>query len=456
MAVWSIVKNADLSINKRMDSEFFQPKYIKAEKSIKSIPNGNLGALGRFIIGPFGSAFHVSNYDPNSQYRYIRGKDVKPFQLLEDDNVYMPEKDFIRLKKYSVQQNDLLISVVGTLGNVAIVPDGEQGIFSCKSTIFRNSVIDPYYLITYLNSSYGKECLLRRQRGAIQTGLNKDDLKTIPVPIFNDEIQKAIGEKIKLSLKLSCEAKTLYIKAAKLLEQELGVDKIHFKNQRIHKASFIELIEKNRFDSEYFKPKYKQLKDLIKSYANGWERFLVNIQYLRPNIDPSKTPSKSYDYIELSDIDPTLGIIKGSCIVTGKEAPSRAKRQILKDDIIASSVVGSVNKSAIVTEAENNFLASTGFFHFRSSYYSPQFLLLLVRSKIITEQLIQESTGGILSAVPDGNLKNLIIPKIPFELQDIITEMVANSHNANKESKRLLELAKTEIETLIEQAAQAS
>jgi hypothetical protein len=138
MAVWSETNIIEISRNKRIDSEFFHPAYISAEELVKKVDQAILlGLIGQFIVGPFGSTFHVNNYDFNSYFRYIRGKDVKPFQLKDDDNVYIPEEDFYRLSKYSIIPEDLIISVVGTLGNVAIVPENIKGIFSCKSTLFK-------------------------------------------------------------------------------------------------------------------------------------------------------------------------------------------------------------------------------------------------------------------------------------------------------------------------------
>ncbi|WP_222424126.1 hypothetical protein, partial [Desulfamplus magnetovallimortis] len=89
MAVWSEANIVEISQNKRIDSEFFHPEYISAENLVSKVGNiSHLGFLGQFVIGPFGSAFHVSNYELNEKFRYIRGKDVKPFQLKNDDNVY--------------------------------------------------------------------------------------------------------------------------------------------------------------------------------------------------------------------------------------------------------------------------------------------------------------------------------------------------------------------------------
>ena len=66
--------------------------------------------------------------------------------------------------------NDILISVVGTLGNACIVQKEEiPAIFSCKSTVIKAKRVDPFYLLSYLNSKYGKTLLLRKERGAIRS-----------------------------------------------------------------------------------------------------------------------------------------------------------------------------------------------------------------------------------------------------------------------------------------------
>ncbi|MEH7470070.1 hypothetical protein V7195_26470, partial [Priestia megaterium] len=259
MAVWSETNVIEVSEHKRIDSEFYHPKYISSEEKVKSVKNvTQLGNLGTFLIGPFGSAFHVNNYDPDSNYRYIRGKDVKPFQLLDDDNVYMPEEDFERLIKYQVFPEDLLISVVGTIGNVAIVPENQRGIFSCKSTIFRNSSVDAYYLLAYLNSKYGKDCLMRRQRGAIQAGLNKDDLKTVPVPLFSADQHEEIGNKVRRALRLSIKSKFLYNQAQDLLNQEIGLDQLKLEKPKSYEAAFSEVVGNGRIDADYYQTQFVQ------------------------------------------------------------------------------------------------------------------------------------------------------------------------------------------------------
>src|ERR1035437_3460755 len=186
MAVWSVVKLAALTPDFRLDPEYYKPDLLALDRTLQHRNARRLGDLGGlFNVGPFGSAFNVENYVEESPYRYVRGKDVKQFFLLDDDNAYMPKTQFDELSKYSLKPFDLMISVVGTLGNCAIVPETiGNAIFSCKSTVWRlpnpnNNYI--LYLAAYLNCGIGQALIQRMPRGHIQTGLNLEDIRSIPV-----------------------------------------------------------------------------------------------------------------------------------------------------------------------------------------------------------------------------------------------------------------------------------
>jgi len=122
---------SQLEFSGRLDSEYYRPSLLRAEELIRNKGGEALESLCDFVIGPFGSAFTVENYTDESTYRYIRGKDVKPMALADDDNVYMPKVDFDRLSKYALRAGDVLVSVVGTLGNSALIePQHLPAIFS--------------------------------------------------------------------------------------------------------------------------------------------------------------------------------------------------------------------------------------------------------------------------------------------------------------------------------------
>jgi len=229
MITYSIIQKSQLEGSTRLDAEYYQPEYLELEKKIYSTKSYKLwgNIEGRFITGPFGSEFNVENYTSDTEYRYVRGKDVKEFFLLDDDNVYIPEKDYERLKKYSLKESDILVSVVGTLGNAAIVDSSiVPAIFSCKSTVFRTESINPYYFIGYLNSQYGSKLLERSVRGAVQTGLNIDDLKSLPVFIPSQKGQESIASSVLNAKKEHDKSKFLYSRAEDLLLEKFGIKRL--------------------------------------------------------------------------------------------------------------------------------------------------------------------------------------------------------------------------------------
>jgi hypothetical protein len=268
MIIYSIIQKSQVKKVHRLDAEYFQPEYLELEKKIYSTSSYKLwgNIEGRFITGPFGSEFGVENYTIDTRYRYVRGKDVKEFFLLDDDNVYIPEEDYERLKKYSLKESDILVSVVGTLGNTAIVDNSvTPAIFSCKSTVFRTNSINPYYFITYLNSRYGYELLERSVRGAVQTGLNIDDLKSLPVFIPSQMVQESIASFVLDAKHEHDRSKFLYSQAEDLLLEKLGLKDFKLEEMLSYVVNLSDLKSAHRADAEYFQPKYEKIIEKIKN-----------------------------------------------------------------------------------------------------------------------------------------------------------------------------------------------
>jgi len=455
MAVWSNVNTQEIAKFRRIDGEFFHPKYIQAEDIIHRYNNvKSLGKLGDFLIGPFGSAFHVSNYDDKSCYRYVRGKDVKPFSLLNDDNVYMPEKDYKRLQKYALQEEDLLISVVGTLGNVAIVPEDVKGIFSCKSTVFRNSKVDPYFLLAYFNSTYGRECLLRRQRGAIQTGLNKEDLKTVPVPLLPNDEQYTIGKNVKHALKLLISSNAFYAQAQEILEGELGLNKIKFEKPLSYEAKLSEVVGYNRADADYYQIPFKILEKHLKTIKTKPLRQIADL------IKGIEVGSKAYSddgipFLRVSNIK-EMGISLGNSdkyigdhIYTSLKAyqPQVGELLLTKD--------GTPGVCYAVTEPIKGIVSSGIMRLVLKDNNTPlEYLALVINSKVCRMQIEQECSGALIVHWKPGSIKKLKIPVLPEATMKKMDRLVKDSKKAKMQSQQLIEQAKCRVEELIEQAVQ--
>ncbi len=260
-----------LEESRRLDAEYYQRKFLKMEHVLSCLPNQSLGMLGSFLTGPFGSEFNVENYISDAIYRYVRGKDVKPFFLKDDDNVYIPEADFKRLSKYSLHLGDILVSVVGTLGNASIVTEStSSAIFSCKSTVFHSKAINPFYLIAYLNCSYGHSLLLRKTRGTVQAGINIEDLSSLLVFTPSNQLQINIEALIHSSFEKLKQSKALYAEAENLLLDELGLHDWQPSAEQIAVKTFQQsFLQTGRLDAEYYQPKYDELLKRLAALTNG-------------------------------------------------------------------------------------------------------------------------------------------------------------------------------------------
>ncbi len=448
MAQISYIKYSGIKEAHRYDAEFFEPFNLLAEKLITNSSFSYLENLGKFIIGPFGSTVKTEDYVEEKKYKYIRGKDVKNGVLVDVDNSAITKAKFDSLPRYHLKNNDVLITVVGTLGNVAIYRDSfGPAIFSCKSTVFRANKIDPEFLMIYLDTKYGKSLLMRNERGAIQKGFNLPDLKQIPVPTFSDGFNKTIDSLVSLSHHKQTQSKLLYHEAEKLLLKELGLLDYQIKQTLSFSTTKKEIDRAKRCDSEYFQPKYKNIIEKIEKYEGGFDTLENVIKFKDRNFTPKE--DVKYKYLALSNIS-NQGYIRDYQEELGGDLPSRARRKINVGDVIISSIEGSLSSCAIVDKEFDNTLCSTGFFVLNSNKINPESLLILFKSNIIQELMQRGAKGTILTAISKTELEYIRIPLIKEIIQKQIAERIQESHKLRKESKDLLDVAKNKVEEEIE------
>ncbi|MDW8214172.1 MAG: hypothetical protein RMJ55_11490 [Roseiflexaceae bacterium] len=146
-----------------------------------------------------------------------------------------------------------------------------------------------------------------------------------------------------------------------------------------------------------------------------------------------------------------IGTIESANEIKGKEAPSRARMLLRASDVIASKVEGSLDKVALVSEEYHGAIGSTGFFVLRPRTVQSGYLLALVKSIIVRQQMRYEASGTILAAVPARSLRNIIVPNIPPEKRHEIAQLVQQSHEVRRKAKALLEKAKRAVEIAIEE-----
>lgn len=449
MAVIYIGKLSEAMKNHRLDAEFYQPEYFI------DFSKGRWEPLKKFLeLCQYGIS--KAMIEEPKGYPIFRMDDIKDCFLLDDEVKYVEisEKTF---KKFKLEVNDILFNRVNAEEYV-----GRTGIFKLKGNyvfasylirlrVKSNSEILPDYLNIFLNTKYGKKQIRRFARRAVnQANINAEELKNFKIYMLPKKIQEEVSQLVNIAWSKIELSKALYRQAENLLLEELDLKNFKMKYKLSYTANLSEAFSVHRIDAEYFQPAYVQIIERIREYPNGYIYLLKCVKNIKPNFDPTKYPDKIFSYVELSDIDASIGIINTASKVTGDNAPSRARRILKKNDVILSRVEGSLDKAALVGEEEEGYLASTGFFQFRSTQILPQVLLVLSKSIILQAQLKKECSGTILTAVPNEALKRIIIPILPHEIQQKIASLVQQSHEARKKAKELLEEAIKKVEKAIE------
>lgn len=153
--------------------------------------------------------------------------------------------------------------------------------------------------------------------------------------------------------------------------------------------------------------------------------------------------------MELANIGKS-GEITGCDEQCGEDLPTRARRIVHRGDVIVSSVEGSIDSCALVTDEYEGALCSTGFYVLQSSKLNPETLLTLFKSLPIQNLMKKGCSGTILTAIGKSELERIPLPLIRQEVQDEIALHVQKSFELRKEAMQLLENAKLTVETAIE------
>lgn len=450
MAVISIINQKELEGSKRIDAEFYQPIFIRERKRLQSIKNIIILQKVAYITdGQHG--YHI--VDEKSNIRHITAKNVKEGIVLDHEADRLSILTHKKNQRSALEENDVLLTTVGTIGIAGIVTSRilpaniDQDV--ARIHVFNKTVLNPFYLTAFLLSEYGQLQIRFNTTGQDRQHLALEKIKQLKIPYF--KIQDIIGNEIYKAINRFILSEEFYTQAEQLLLSELGLHDWKPRHTLTYVGSFSQVGRAGRMDAEHFHPKYKELREIIRNYPRGYLKLLDIAFNSNETIEPCANPEHDFEYIELADLNQTIGVIENAKIIKGKDAPSRARMLLRSGDVIASSVEGSLDKVALVSEEYDGAIGSTGFFVLRPRTVSSGYLLALIKSIIVREQMRCEASGTILSAVPAKSLKNIIVPNIPPEKQDEISALVQQSHAARREAKNLIEKAKRAVEIAIEE-----
>ncbi len=155
-----------------------------------------------------------------------------------------------------------------------------------------------------------------------------------------------------------------------------------------------------------------------KELPSDWKRERLEKLCLKTSQkDPRKDPETPFIYVDVSSISTqSFSIVEAKSLI-GKNAPSRARKLIRKDDIIFATVRPTLKRVAIISDEFDNQICSTGYCVLRPNkmHLFPPFLYFQLLTENTTNRVAALQKGATYPAISDSDLFSqlILLPPLP-------------------------------------------
>ena len=208
----------------RLDPKFYQ---LQEElKCFKDNDDVRMCDFGSRITG-ITDGEHAGQTFVNTGVLFLKNSSIKDFDISVNDGFYITETNHKRLSRSAVKPGDILFTTIGHLGSAAIVPED-----FCEANMNQNFVkicvdsqkINPYYVVSFLNSKFCRRQIKALLTGNIQSILTYPKIRNIKIVYpSNKELQNEIANKYKKATQLSQLAESNIKSALAVFEENLNI-----------------------------------------------------------------------------------------------------------------------------------------------------------------------------------------------------------------------------------------
>lgn len=196
----AVTKGIDKNV-KMKDSGIYSIGLIPSKWKVVPIKYVLEKSCNGIKIGPFGSTL-TGKVSPDNEVKVYGQWNVIGKDFSAGKN-FVTEETYINLESYWIHPNDILVSMMGTVGKCAIIPEGaEKGIMDSHIVKIRldESIMLPqffYYVYDKDGSRVIMSQIQRERRGSIMDGLNSSLIKNFVITLPPLEDQKRICKYLK-------------------------------------------------------------------------------------------------------------------------------------------------------------------------------------------------------------------------------------------------------------------
>lgn len=173
----------------------------------------------------------------------------------------------------------------------------------------------------------------------------------------------------------------------------------------------------------------------------------INSRTVNPE---EKFGNEEFIYIDISSIENGTGVVNFNNLIKGKDAPSRARRVVQKDDILLSTVRPNLKAFCILSNVPRTVIASTGFAILSSTdKVVPQFVFYNLFGEFMQSQMIIRMGKGSYPSINQKDVEELKIPLPPLTIQKEIVAQIELEQEIVNSNKKLIEIYEQKIKDKI-------
>lgn len=391
--------------------------------------------------------------------RYLRITDIDEYGLISHDDLGATANTLE--DQYILHANDLLIARSGaTVGKAYIHKDCPYTCFFAGYLI--RFIINPLkalpdYIFAFTQSNTYKEWVNAIQRPSGQPNINAEEYQSLEIPMPPVDIQEKV---VSLIRKAYSEKKSKDLEDQQLLDyidtyllDELGITLPEVHNELKDRIFLINRSElEGRFDPTVYK-------DGVKLISPKWDNVkLSKVALVNPSgAYKGQAVDTPISFVPMEVVDETFSEIttKGETTI----AQSSGFTKFREGDLLWAKITPCMQngKSAIARNLTNGLgCGSTEFFILRpkDERLVIEYLHVILHMKCVRETAMLYFGGSAgQQRVPASFLENFNIPLPPKEKQveiaNHVYELRQKAKTLQEEGKRILELAKQEVEKMI-------
>lgn len=213
----SIVNFSEILEARRIDAEYFQPKYAKLISNIESKEYKRLGDL---VSIKKGIEIGAEQYQDEGKI-FIRVSSMGKFEINGGNQKYLSEKLYEELKDtFQPQVEEILLTKDATPGIAYVLKENIEGIISGGTLRLKlKEKIEAEYLALCLNSIIGQMQAERDAGGSVIAHWKPEQIKNVVIPILPTETQQKIADLVRQSHEARKKAKELLDEAKRKVEE---------------------------------------------------------------------------------------------------------------------------------------------------------------------------------------------------------------------------------------------